>query len=175
MKFVSIVFCIFVAWGLSSCSSLDSDLQSEADAIEREASAHPAKGYKTSSYSVGRKRYYPMSVDKALSCSETGIASWYGRGKKRERTALGEYMYSKSSWSAAHKTLPLPCVIKVTCVHTGKSAIARVNDRGPFTSNRLIDVSPLVAHKIGLKNKGVGKVNIEVISVGDGAYKRTAS
>lgn len=73
--------------------------------------------------------------------------------------------------TAAHKTLPLPCKVKVTCLKTGKSVIVRINNRGPFHSNRLIDLTSAAAHRINLNGRGVGKVRLEVISVGDGNYE----
>ncbi|GAA5567704.1 septal ring lytic transglycosylase RlpA family protein [Akkermansia sp. NBRC 115031] len=73
--------------------------------------------------------------------------------------------------TAAHKTLPMPCKVKVTCLATGKSAVVRINNRGPFHSNRLIDLTASAASRIGLHSRGVSKVRLEVISVGDGPYE----
>ena len=146
---------------------------SALDTEPEPAVAH--KGIRNAPYKVRGKRYVPLSVEEALKYDQTGIASWYGRGKKRERTALGEYMNSASSISAAHCLLPLPCTVKITCVQTGAFVIARVNDRGPFTKNRLIDVSPKIAQDLNLKSRGVGQVRVQVLSVGDGPYKRKAS
>jgi rare lipoprotein A len=73
---------------------------------------------------------------------------------------------------AAHKTLPLPCLVKVTNLSNGKSVKVRVNDRGPFIAGRIIDLSPRAAAKIDMKDKGLAQVRVEVISVGDGSYKR---
>lgn len=162
--------CLITSLGFIACTPTDDS--PEAFGIE-----HPVhqKGYKTSPYTVRGVRYRPISVDQALTFSEEGMASWYGRNKKHERTSTGEIMRSSTSYSAAHKTLPLPCVVKVTCPQTGKSVLVRVNDRGPFTKGRIIDLSPLAAHAIGLKSKGVSRVRIEVVSVGDDSYKRTAS
>ena len=118
-----------------------------------------------------------MSVDQALSYKEEGIASWYDEsrffGLKRGNTSLGEKVMP---WhiSAAHKTLPLPCVVKVTNLANGKSLKMRVNDRGPFIPRRIIDVTPRAAAKLGFKKDGLTQVSVEVVSVGDGKYKRKA-
>lgn len=74
---------------------------------------------------------------------------------------------------AAHRTLPLPCVVRVTSTSTGKSCLVRVNDRGPFNRRRIIDISPAVAREIGFHKWGVHQVEVEVVSVGDGPNKRT--
>lgn len=134
-----------------------------------------SKGYKTASYTVRGKTYRPMSVEQALSHSEEGYASYYGKNSKRVKTSLGEVINPQTSFSAAHKTLPLPCKVKVTCLKTGKSAVVRVNNRGPFIKNRSLDVTAKVAKEIGLVGRGIGKVKVEVISVGDGIYERKAS
>ena len=76
--------------------------------------------------------------------------------------------------SAAHKTLPLPCVVKVTNLKNGKSLKMRVNDRGPFIPGRIIDVTPRAANKLGFKSQGLTRCRVEVVSVGDGKYKRKA-
>ena len=118
-----------------------------------------------------------MSVDQALRYKEEGIASWYDEsrffGLKRGNTSLGEKVMP---WhiSAAHKTLPLPCVVKVTNLANGKSLKMRVNDRGPFIPRRIIDVTPRAAAKLGFKKDGLTQVSVEVVSVGDGKYKRKA-
>ncbi len=133
------------------------------------------KGYQTFPYTIRGERYHPMSVEQALDYKETGIASWYDEsswwGLKRGDTSLQEKVYP---WhmNAAHKTLPLPCQVKVTNLENGKSVKLRVNDRGPFIPGRIIDVSPRAAGKLGFKDDGLTDVEVEVLSVGDGSYKR---
>jgi len=118
-----------------------------------------------------------MSVDQALVYDEVGTASWYDEssffGLKRGNTSLGEKVMP---WDmiAAHKTLPLPCVVKVTNLENDKSVKLRVNDRGPFIAGRIIDVSPRAAKKLGFKKQGLSTARVEVLSVGDGKYKRKA-
>lgn len=135
------------------------------------------KGYMTRSYTIRGVHYQPMSVNQALNYRQEGIASWYDESKffgfKRGNTSLGEKVMS---WhiSAAHKTLPLPCVVKVTNLRNGKSLKMRVNDRGPFIAGRIIDVTPRAAKKLGFKSQGLTRVRVEVVSVGDGKYRRKA-
>lgn len=135
------------------------------------------KGYKRASYTIKGVRYHPMTVERALTFSEQGLASWYDEstffGLSRGTTALGEKVYS---WTecAAHKTLPLPAEIKVTNLKNGKSTKVRVNDRGPFIKGRILDVSPSVAKKLDMKKAGLAPVKIEVLSVGDGKWKKKA-
>lgn len=133
------------------------------------------KGYMTRTYSERGSTWRPMGVDEALHYTEVGTASWYDEssflGLKRGQTSLGEKVWP---WHliAAHKTLPLPCVVKVTNLENGKSVKCRVNDRGPFIGDRIIDLSPRAAGKIGFKDKGLAQVEVQVLSVGDGSYKR---
>jgi rare lipoprotein A len=74
--------------------------------------------------------------------------------------------------TGAHKTLPLPCLVKVTNLENGKSVKLRINDRGPFIAGRHLDVTPRAAKKLGFKHKGLTTTRLEVLSVGDGFYKR---
>ncbi len=135
------------------------------------------EGYQQQSYTIRGIRYHPMSVGRALAYDETGTASWYDEssffGLKRGDTSLGEKVMP---WhlSGAHKTLPLPCRVKVTNLENGKSVKMRVNDRGPFIPGRIIDLSPRAAAKLHFKDDGLARVRVRVLSVGDGSYKRKA-
>ena len=93
---------------------------------------------------------------------ETGMASWYGDDFHNKRTANGE-IYDMRAITAAHRTLPLPSIVRVTNLENGKSIIARVNDRGPYVKNRIIDLSEKGAELLGYKNKGVAKVKVEIL------------
>ncbi|SEA62457.1 septal ring lytic transglycosylase RlpA family protein [Alkalimonas amylolytica] len=93
----------------------------------------------------------------------TGIASWYGMKFHGHKTANGE-VYDMYSMSAAHKTLPLPSYVLVTNLVNQKSAIVRVNDRGPFHQDRIIDLSYAAAHKIGMLQQGTAPVQVELIA-----------
>jgi len=137
---------------------------------------HSYKGYQTRAYTVRGQTYHPMSVERALTYEETGTCSWYNEssffGLMRGTTSLGEKVMP---WDliGAHKTLPLPCLVKVTNVKTGKSVTVRINDRGPFIAGRVLDLSPRAAKKIGFYDKGLTTTHLEVLSVGDGSYKRS--
>ncbi|MBK1882448.1 septal ring lytic transglycosylase RlpA family protein [Luteolibacter pohnpeiensis] len=133
------------------------------------------QGYQTRGYNVRGHHYQPMSVDQALNFEETGICSWYNESKylglKRGTTSLGEKVWP---WhlTGAHKTLPLPALVKVTNLKNGKSVKIRINDRGPFIPGRHLDVSPRAAKKLGFYDQGTTTTHLEVLSVGDGSYKR---
>ena len=136
------------------------------------------KGYLARSYTVKGIRYHPLSVAQALRYRETGIASWYDEssflGFKRANTSLGEKV-GRFDVSGAHKTLPLPCRVKVTNLENGKSLKLRLNDRGPFVVGRIIDLTPRAVKKLGFKGKGLTRVRVECLSVGDGKYKKKRS
>lgn len=132
-------------------------------------------GYMTKSYTIRGQSYHPMSVSQALGYSEVGGCSWYNEssffGLKRGNTSLGEKV---QPWhlTGAHKTLPLPCLVKVTNLKNNKSVKLRINDRGPFITGRHLDVTPRAAKKLGFYSDGLTQTRIEVLSVGDGRYRR---
>jgi rare lipoprotein A len=105
---------------------------------------------------------------------EQGIASWYGAKFTGHETSNGE-LYDVYQPSAAHKSLPIPCYARVTNLENGKSIIVRVNDRGPFHSDRLIDLSYAAAVKLGYMEKGTAPVRVEVIEVAGVEDRRDAS
>lgn len=129
------------------------------------------RGYKMSPYTVRGVRYTPMSVEAALRYREVGIASHYEAGGARG--AIGQRLH-RSQYYAAHRTLPLPCIVRITNLTNGKSCKVHVRDRGPYIPGRLIDVSTAVADKLGFRRKGLERVKVEVLSVGDGPYRRKA-
>ncbi len=129
---------------------------------------------KNSPYTVKGTRYYPMSIARASTYKDVGIASWYGHETLRQKgghmTANGE-KFSPYGLTAAHKHLPLPTNVKVTNLANNRSIVVRVNDRGPFPSSnnpasgkRIIDLSMAAAKKLGYYKKGTARVRIEVIS-----------
>lgn len=113
-------------------------------------------------YVIRGKRYTPMLDETGY--TEEGVASWYGRKFHGFHTANGE-TYDMFAMTAAHKTLPLPSFVKVTNIENGKSAIVRVNDRGPFHDDRIIDLSYAAAYKLGYYNHGTAKVKLEAITL----------
>ena len=97
--------------------------------------------------------------------NENGIASWYGPKFHNKPTANGE-IFNQNSISAAHKTLPLPSIVKVTNLKTNKFLYIRVNDRGPFFNNRIIDLSKQAAIELQIFSKGIEEVNVKLIDSG---------
>lgn len=95
---------------------------------------------------------------------EQGIASWYGAKFDGHKTSNGE-RYDLYQASAAHKTLPIPCYVRVTNLNNGKEIVVRVNDRGPFHAERLIDLSYAAAVKLDYMSQGTARVEVEVINV----------
>ena len=95
---------------------------------------------------------------------EEGIASWYGKKFHGRLTSTRE-VYDMYELSAAHKSLPIPCYVKVTNLSNGKSLIVRVNDRGPFKKGRIIDLSYAAAKRLDIIEKGTARVFVEAIEV----------
>lgn len=132
----------------------------DIDAIpDAEPRVEPLHRYANDPYVVFGRTYTPIAGTAPYRAS--GVASWYGRKFHGQRTAIGE-IYDMYGMSAAHPTLPLPSYVRVTN-KSGKSVIVRVNDRGPFHSDRLIDLSYTAAAKLGLIGNGSGAVEVERI------------
>jgi rare lipoprotein A len=110
-------------------------------------------------YQIGGRWYYPK-VDYEYEAQ--GRASWYGHGFHGKVTANGE-MFDQNAMTAAHQTLPLPSVVRVTNLENGHSVVLRVNDRGPFVQGRIIDVSKKAAKRLHFHDQGTTKVRIEVL------------
>lgn len=119
-----------------------------------------SRGGNKSPYTVLGKRYYVMPS--AQGYTEVGTASWYGKKFHGHKTSNGE-VYDMYKMSAAHKALPLPTFLKVTNLANNRQVIVRVNDRGPFHGNRLIDLSYAAASKLDMLKKGTAKVRLEAI------------
>jgi rare lipoprotein A len=107
-------------------------------------------------YQIAEKWYYPQ-ID--LNYEEIGIASWYGPKFHRKQTANGE-IFKKHHISAAHPTLPLPSIVQVENLENGKKLLVRINDRGPFAKNRIIDLSEKAAKKLNFKEQGTTLVKV---------------
>ena len=111
-------------------------------------------------YKINGKWYYP-AVN--YEYDEIGIASWYGPGFHGKKTANGE-VFDQNKITAAHKTLPMPSIVKVTNLENGiVLENVRVNDRGPFAGDRIIDLSKKAAEKLGFMKNGVAKVRVEIL------------
>ena len=111
-------------------------------------------------YTVGGVWYYP---ERNLTYDETGIGSWYGDEFAGRLTANGE-IFDPEQITAAHKTLPMPSVVRVTNLDNGKSLVVRVNDRGPFVPGRIIDLSRESARLLGFKELGIAKVRVQLLA-----------
>jgi rare lipoprotein A len=111
-------------------------------------------------YDVFGKRYYVLSS--SVGYWERGVASWYGPGFHKARTSTGE-PYNMYGMTAAHKTLPLPAYVRVTNLQNGRSVVVRVNDRGPFVGNRIIDLSYSAAAKLDMLRNGTAMVDVRTI------------
>jgi rare lipoprotein A len=138
-RFASLV--VFGTLGAAGCSS----------------SPSPNPHFKVGSpYRINGRWYHPAVVS---SYQETGIASWYGSSYHGRLTANGE-LYDMYALSAAHPTLQLPSVVRVTNLENGRSLVLRVNDRGPFVKNRLIDLSWAAARELGFERQGLARVHV---------------
>jgi len=138
------------------------DLDSIPDAVPR---AEPRSRYgNPESYVVFGQTYRVQKS--ARGHVERGLASWYGPGFHAERTSSGE-PYDMYAMTAAHKTLPIPAYVRVTHLENGRSVVVKVNDRGPFVGDRIIDLSYTAAHKLGMIRSGTAPVEIRVLDPGE--------
>ncbi|MCG5525770.1 septal ring lytic transglycosylase RlpA family protein [Ectothiorhodospira haloalkaliphila] len=120
----------------------------------------PSRYGNPESYEVFGRRYYTLAS--AEGYRERGIASWYGTKFHGRRTSSGE-PYDMYAMTAAHTALPLPTYVRVTNLENGRSVVVRVNDRGPFVNNRIIDLSYAAAHRIDMINQGTARVEVEAL------------
>jgi rare lipoprotein A len=121
--------------------------------------SHGVESYRAANlrpYEVNGREYQPRVVRRY---DEVGVASWYDYPKQTRRTASGEW-FDARALSAAHKTLPLPCLVEVTDLENGRKIRVRVNDRGPFAKGRLIDLSPAAADRLGMSRQGTARVRV---------------
>ncbi len=156
-----------IALLLGGCSSVvvkDSapprplDVSTVPDAVPR---IEPRSKYGNNpSYQVNGVTYRILTD--ATGYSERGIASWYGRKFHGQRTSSGE-PYDMYAMTAAHRSLPLPCYARVTNLQNGRSVVVKINDRGPFHENRLIDLSYAAATKLDILSGGTGMVEVRVL------------
>lgn len=158
---IGLCLVVFGLFGLAGCSSgLNKYGVKTSKRVYASKGALPKKVgyYKVGKpYKVAGKWYYPRE-DKTY--NKTGMASWYGDEFHGRKTANGE-IFDMHAFTGAHKTLPLPSLVKVTNLANGKSIIVRVNDRGPYHGGRVIDMSRAAADALGFRNKGVTKVRVE--------------
>ncbi len=162
--------CVTAALGLGACSELKfgvSMVKSMQGTPEAPAPQPPAKGtYKVGEpYQIAGVWYYPAED---WDYTETGIASFYGGERSGtdfhgKLTANGE-LYDMNALTAAHRTLPMPSLVRVTNLDSGRSLVLRVNDRGPFARGRIIDVSRRAAQLLGFEGQGTARVRVDIMS-----------
>ncbi|HEC1776918.1 septal ring lytic transglycosylase RlpA family protein [Campylobacter sp. RKI_CA19_01128] len=117
-------------------------------------------------YTINGKTYYPTVVE--VGETADGIASWYGPGFHGKKTSNGE-TYDQHAYTAAHKTLPMNTIVKVTNLKNHRQTTVRINDRGPFVAGRIIDLSNMAARDIDMIQSGTAPVRLEVIGFGTSA------
>lgn len=153
------------ALSLALLSSCGGSGDRGVDALPPVANA-PVKGVSDypvrigSPYQVGSTTYTPADIS---AYDEVGYASWYGSELQGRNTANGE-VFLPASITAAHKTLPMPSYVEVTSLDTGRTILARVNDRGPFANDRLIDLSEGAAKQLGITAQGVSGVRVRKVN-----------
>ncbi|MGB9130222.1 MAG: septal ring lytic transglycosylase RlpA family protein [Thiobacillus sp.] len=150
------------------------NLDAVPDAVPRE---EPLHRFANRTYVALGNTYTPQTERRAH--SQEGLASWYGRRFHGKKTASGE-PYDMYAMTAAHPTLPIPSYARVTALDTGKSVVVRINDRGPFHSSRIIDLSYTAAYKLGYLSRGSTRVRVESldpattdtqgVTIGEGIY-----
>ena len=166
------VVLLIVLVALSGCSSTrpggyykddgpherpPANLEQVADAVPR---SEPLHKFANRPYEALGKRYVPMTSVQPF--RQSGLASWYGKRYHGQKTSSGE-TYDMYAMTAAHPTLPIPSYVRVTNVANRKSVVVRINDRGPFKSERVIDLSYVAAHKLGFIQSGQARVEVEAI------------
>ena len=145
------------------------NLDAIPDAVPRD---EPLHRFANRTYVVLGNTYTPQTERRAY--REEGLASWYGRRFHGKKTASGE-PYDMYGMTAAHPTLPLPSYARVTSLVNGRSVVVRINDRGPFHRNRLIDLSYAAAHKLGYIGQGSARVRVESIDPATSGVQDEAS
>ena len=133
------------------------NLDAVPDAVPRVEPLHP---FANRAYVALGNTYTPQTERRPF--TEEGLASWYGRRFNGKKTASGE-RYDMYAMTAAHPTLPIPSYARVTALDSGKSVVVRINDRGPFHSSRIIDLSYTAAYKLGSLARGSMRVRVESI------------
>ena len=158
---IKLVGCTTALALLASCGGGDralSELPAAAEAPIKRVSDFPVR--LGSPYQIGNVAYTPAD---AAAYDEVGYASWYGAELQGRNTANGE-VFLPASITAAHKTLPMPSYVEVTSLETGRTILVRINDRGPFANDRLIDLSEGAAKQLGITAQGVAGVRVRKIN-----------
>lgn len=150
---------IGLALGLSGCAETELLVHTAKTAKGHSTPATKGRYKVGGAYQIKGVWYYPKEE---WDYSETGIASWYGPGFHGKQTANGE-VFDENALTAAHRTLPMPSIVRVTNLDNGRSIVVRVNDRGPFAHGRIIDMSRRGAQLLGFMRRGTAKVRVELM------------
>ncbi|MFO1080884.1 MAG: septal ring lytic transglycosylase RlpA family protein [Reyranellaceae bacterium] len=163
--FLRLALAVSLATSLAACGSSGSRSSSSS------GSAAQSGTYKIGApYKIDGATYTPQEE---FNRTETGTASWYGPGFHGKSTANGE-RYDQSERTAAHRTLQMPAIVKVTNLENGRSTVVRVNDRGPFARSRVIDLSRTAADDLDLVRSGTARVRIDQLEAESRAVKEVA-
>ena len=155
----SLVIAFLGLFALSACAETEFIVHTAKTAGNSKSPA-PVGDYKVGNpYQIMGQWYYPTENFEYV---ETGIASWYGPNFHGKPTANGE-IFDQNLITAAHRTLPLPSAVRVTNLENGRTITLRVNDRGPFSRGRIIDVSRRGAQMLGFEKNGTAKVRVEIL------------
>lgn len=166
MRSIFVFSLIFLSLLVSSCTNIElaATAIKKVNNAKKEDTAS-TKNIPTPHYKIGNPYeifgvwYYP---ERDLNYDETGIASWYGPADAGKPTANGE-IFDPELISAAHKTLPLPSVVRITNLENGRSIAVRINDRGPFVAGRIIDLSEEGARVLGFRDQGIARVRVQLL------------
>ncbi|UUX50165.1 septal ring lytic transglycosylase RlpA family protein [Nisaea acidiphila] len=160
MKSLATLSVVTLAILLSACAETEFVVHTAKQLNNATSDGQPLGRYKVGSpYQINGVWYYPQ-VDYGY--VETGIASWYGPNFHNKATANGE-VFDQNDVTAAHRTLPMPSVVRVTNLENGRALVVRVNDRGPFAHGRIIDLSRRSAQLLGFERQGTAKVRVEIL------------
>lgn len=172
-EFIFPLFFCFLSIFISSCTLEPTDSKYKKDSAPTLVpidvlgipNATPINEIRTragnsAEYEVFGKQYRVLTNSQGY--EKQGIASWYGTKFHGKKTANGE-VYNMYAMTAAHKTLPIPCYVRVTHLKNNRSVVVRINDRGPFHTNRIIDLSYAAAVKLGIQQAGTGLVKVVTI------------
>jgi rare lipoprotein A len=159
----SVAGCSFLSGGGSSDgpgANPPPELERVPNAVPRSEALHP---YANRPYTVLGQQFVPTPGVRVY--RERGTASWYGRKFHGQPTSSGEH-YDMYAMTGAHPTLPIPSYVRVTNLRNGRHVVVRINDRGPFSNRRLIDLSYTAAYKLGYVGTGTAEVEVELIVAG---------
>jgi len=164
----SLLLIAVTALALGACTSGVSRYSHGSGAYGKSSLPSGKGGYRKTGkpYTIAGNTYYPLQS--AAGYDRSGVGSWYGRDFHGKLTANGEH-YDMHAMSAAHKTLPLPTMVRVTNLENGRSIVVRVNDRGPFVKSRIIDLSYAAAHTLGYDKQGTARVRVQALE-GSNSY-----